>query len=245
MTSPSPPEAKFAINPAIDVARLRGQFAELGRVRIFDFLAPGSAEALLKELRNSADWRHVIKGGETAFESTREAIAAMPQAERQALEQAIFREAAQGFQYRYDTIRVPDGAAERAAEPGLLNRFAEFMAGEEALAFFASVTGTEPSFADAQATRYCRGDFLTAHDDAVTGKQRQSAYVLGLTHSWRPEWGGLLLFTGGENGVDDALAPAFNCLDLFAVGQTHSVSFVAPYADADRISVTGWLRRPA
>ena len=36
--------------------------------------------------------------------------------------------------------------------------------------------------------------------------------------------------------------PTFNALNLFAVPQLHSVSFVPPFAGALRFSVTGWLR---
>lgn len=48
-------------------------------------------------------------------------------------------------------------------------------------------------FADAQATAFSPGDFLTGHDDRFAGKDRRAAYVLGLTPVWRLEWGGLLI----------------------------------------------------
>lgn len=40
----------------------------------------------------------------------------------------------------------------------------------------------------------------------------------------------------------EALAPGFNCLDLFAVPQMHSVSQVTHAACFPRLSVTGWMR---
>ena len=98
------------------------------------------------------------------------------------------------------------------------------------------------AFADAQATAYAPGDFLTGHDDAVGGKKRLAAYVFGLTPVWRVEWGGLLLFHGSDGDVDAGLAPRFNTLNVFAVPQTHSVSMVTRAAPSRRYSITGWLR---
>lgn len=160
-----------------------------------------------------------------------------------ALEAAIFREAAHGFRFRYDTIRVPDGAEERRRAATPLAGFAQFMSSPQMLDFFRELTGHhEIRFVDAQATRYRAGDFLTRHDDLVGGKHRSHAFVLGLTRGWRPEWGGLLLFNDASGGVAQTMTPAFNTLDLFAIGQPHSVSYVAPYAEGSRISITGWLR---
>ena len=94
------------------------------------------------------------------------------------------------------------------------------------------------AFADAQATAYAPGDFLTAHDDNVAGKARRAAYVLGLTPGWRTDWGGLLLFHRDST----AWVPRFNTLNLFGVPQPHSVSQVASFAGNRRYAVTGWLR---
>ena len=63
-----------------------------------------------------------------------------------------------------------------------------------------------------------------------------------MTPHWRAEWGGLLLFHDDSGDTRRGLVPRFNCLNLFAVPQSHSVSQVATYAGATRLSVTGWLR---
>jgi Rps23 Pro-64 3,4-dihydroxylase Tpa1-like proline 4-hydroxylase len=105
------------------------------------------------------------------------------------------------------------------------------------------VTGDERiAYVDAQATRYRPGHFLTEHTDDVAGKQRLYAYVLNLTPAWRIDWGGLLLFHAPDGHVAEAYCPRFNALNVFAVPQAHSVSVVAPFAPAHRLSVTGWLR---
>jgi SM-20-related protein len=85
----------------------------------------------------------------------------------------------------------PSGDAERSADPTLLGQFAGFMSSAEMPAFFREVTGApEIDLADAQATAYSPGDFLTAHSDDVSGKGRRAAYVLGLTRGWRTDRGG-------------------------------------------------------
>jgi len=122
--------------------------------------------------------------------------------------------------------------------------FARLMNDPATIARFRTLApGLDIDFADAQATRYNKGDFLTRHDDDVAGKGRELAYVLSLTPDWLPEWGGLLLFNGPDGGIVETFVPSFNTLNLFTVPQPHSVSYVAPYAGAARISVTGWLRK--
>lgn len=237
------PPPRFSINPALDIGALAGRFADAKRIQIAEFLTPASADLLHRHLAESARWRRIINSGEKIFEAASADFEAMPADQRAALDAAVHAAASRGFQYRYDMIRVSDEAAERAASATLLDRFADFMSSAETLAFLRKVTGrNEIVFADAQATRYLPGDFLTRHDDAVAGKHRSLAYVLNLSRDWRPEWGGLLLFNGAEGAIVETLTPRFNALSLFAVPQPHSVSYVAPYAAAQRLSVTGWLR---
>ena len=98
------------------------------------------------------------------------------------------------------------------------------------------------AYADAQATRYRPGDFLTAHDDDVAGKKRLYAFVLNFTPAWRPDWGGLLAFHDADGHVSEAYTPTFNALNIFRVPQQHAVTQVASFAGAERLSITGWIR---
>lgn len=232
-----------AINPNLDLPNLSARFAENRRLQIPDFLERSSAEALRDELSASDQWRHVINSGDKIFETDRRALDAMGEAERTQLHDAITASATRGFQFRYDAIRVPDRQEERALIPTHLSRFAQLMSAPMTLARIGTITGVGGiDFADAQATSYRPGDFLTRHDDAVAGKHRMLAYVLGLTEGWQAEWGGLLIFTDARGDVIDTIVPRFNALSLFTVPQPHSVTYVAPFAVGPRISVTGWLR---
>jgi Rps23 Pro-64 3,4-dihydroxylase Tpa1-like proline 4-hydroxylase len=158
------------------------------------------------------------------------------------LDARIHAAARDGFQFRFSSLRVPDRPTERRPGADLLHAFAAFMASDGVRALLGRIAGRRDIvYADAQGTAYHPGDFLTGHDDDVTGKHRLLAYVMGLTPAWRPEWGGLLLFHR-DGGRIDGLVPGFNRLNMFALPVTHSVSQVTPFAGGVRYAVTGWLR---
>lgn len=231
---------RFALNPDIDAAALAAQFARHGRVQVKNFLLPDCAEALHLLLRERGDWVQVLNSNDKVFELSRQTRAEMTAAARADLDNAIYAQARGGFQYRYESIRVPDGAEARAATDDPLAAFAEWMSTGEARDLLRRIVGVDAiAFADAQATAYAPGDFLTGHDDAVAGKNRHAAYVMNLTPVWRTEWGGLLLFHEPEVR---GFAPAFNTLNMFRVPQMHSVSEVTRAAAYRRYSITGWLR---
>lgn len=238
-----PPQCALAVNPALDIRALAARFAERGRLQIADFLTRESAGLLRAELGGNDQWRRIINGGAKVFEIGSAAFDALPADERQRIDAAVVAGAASGFQFRYDVIRVPDDPEKRGEDGSMLTAFAALMSSPAVLDGINAITGTTPlAFADAQATRYRPGDFLNRHDDDVAGKDRKLAYVLGLTEGWQPEWGGLLLFNRPDGGIVETMTPRFNGLSLFAVPQPHSVSYVAPYAQKSRLSITGWIR---
>lgn len=233
---------RFRLNPALDVAALTDGFRRYRRVSIADFLDVDGAAALHANLRDRHDWVQVLNSGDKVFELDRQVRAGMEENRRRDLDQAVYENARLGFQYRYETIRVPDADENRAVMADPIADFARFMSSDDICSFLRTVTGADDvTFADAQATSYSSGDFLTAHDDFVPGKNRRAAYVLGLTPQWRAEWGGLLLFHDPDGRID-GMVPSFNRLNLFAVPQPHSVSLVTPSAAHSRYAITGWLR---
>ena len=233
----------FALNPDLDRSRIADDLGRNKRIQVPAFLDAPGAEELLRHLIESTDWRHVMNAGDKVYEIGCDELAAMDPEHRAVLDRKIDREAAEGFQFRFDTIRVPDDEVERRAMGRLVADFASFLSSSPTVDWFRAVTRCDSiEFADCQATRYSNGAFLTRHDDAVEGKKRYFAYVLNLTTAWRAEWGGLLLFPEDESARIDAMVPDFNLLNLFEVGQQHCVTQVASYAPRPRISVTGWLR---
>lgn len=232
----------FRLDPTLDARSLAARFRERRRLHIPGFLVAEGAEGLLAFLKASNDWKLVLNQGDKLFELDRAAQAELQGERAQQLELAVYAAAQKGFQYRYESLRAPDGDADREAEPTPLNIFARFLSSEPALSLLRTVTGADDiEFADAQATAYSPGHFLTTHSDEVEGKNRRAAYVMNLTHGWQVDWGGLLTFPV-EGGTAEAFVPAFNALNIFAVPQAHNVGIVAPFAARRRYSVTGWLR---
>lgn len=234
---------EIGLNPNLDAQELAHRFARDDRVQIDGFLDDAAARILADNLRMRKDWRLLINQGGKLFELDRDAQAALTPDARVKLDDAVFAAARYDFQYRYESIRVPDGEAERSVLDDPLARLASFLSSRPVVHFLRQVTGqARIEFADAQATAYGPGHFLTAHDDAVAGKNRLAAYVYNLTPVWRIDWGGMLLFHGVDGNVEGGLTPGFNMLNLFTVPQPHSVSLVTPAAASRRYSITGWLR---
>jgi Rps23 Pro-64 3,4-dihydroxylase Tpa1-like proline 4-hydroxylase len=234
----------FRLNPDLELDAFAAAYRRDGRVHIPGFLDGDAAGELHRLLRSRSDWRQVLTtaaGG--VVELDRNTRAAMNPDQAAALNEAVYAQARSGFQYRFETLRVPDGLAERRASDDPLTAFAAWLSQGEARDFLRRVTGNgDIDYADAQATAYAPGDFLTGHDDEVSGKKRRAAYVFGLTPVWRIEWGGLLLFHDADGHVERGFSPAFNSLNLFAVPAMHSVSEVTRAAPNRRYSITGWLR---
>ena len=233
----------LALNPALDADCLADIYAAEGRVAIDDILTQDSAEWLHNHLRARADWLQVMNSGDRLIELDRPTRAGLSSDQQTALDQAVYAGARYGFQYRYESLRVPDDAAERAQSDDTLAAFASWWSDGPVRDFLRHVTGERAiAFADAQGTAYSPGDFLTGHDDDFAGKNRLAAYVLGLTPQWRLEWGGLLLFHDAQERTAETWMPGFNRLVLFRVPQRHSVSEVTHAAAYRRYSITGWLR---
>lgn len=233
----------LALNPRLDATRLARDYAAHGRVQIADVLAAETAAALHAMLREREDWRQALNSDDRLVELDRGTRAALSQAQRGALDDAVYAGARRGFQYRFETLRVPDEVDARRISADPLAQFADWWSEGEPADLLRKITGESTiAFADAQGTAYAPGDFLTGHDDAFEGKHRLAAYVLGLTPLWRIEWGGLLLFHQADGRVE-GVSPGFNTLNLFRIGQMHSVSEVTRAAAYRRYSITGWLRQ--
>ena len=233
----------IALNPKLDAAALAERFARERYVQVQDFLTEDAASTLHAALRARQDWRQVLNTSSGFVELDRPTRAGMSAEQANALDNAVYAQARTGFQYRYETIRVPDAGSERAAQDDAVFAFAQFLSEGAGRDFLRTVTGFgDVAFADAQATAYSPGDFLTGHDDRIEGKNRRAAYVFSLNPVWRIEWGGLLLFHGADGHVERGLMPTFNSLNLFAVPVMHSVSEVTRASPYRRYSVTGWLR---
>jgi SM-20-related protein len=235
--------SSLRLNPELNLAALRETYDLTGRLHVPQVLEAASARRLHNALETSREWVMVFNRGNTHFDLTPENAARMPKEAMIQLQQDILAEARDGFQLVYDVVNVSKKTDTVLTTDPVLLELHAFLNGRSFLDFMARITGeTRGAWCDVTGTRYRPGHFCEAHDDSADDGERLVAFVLNLTPRWRVDWGGLLLFIDGQGNVATGLTPAFNALNLFRTPQLHAVSAVTPFAGANRISVTGWMR---
>jgi Rps23 Pro-64 3,4-dihydroxylase Tpa1-like proline 4-hydroxylase len=229
-------------NAAIDIAQVRATLARDGRVQVADYLQPDAAERLRQCLDCEVPWTLALRDGDGPRTIAHEDYVGLQPAALATLLRDV-ADSARGGEYRfaYDSYMMVRAYLE-GRDPGLLlHRILELFNSPDYIAFIRALTGDEGvQRVNAQATRYRRGHFLRYHTDIDSNEGRRFAYVLNLSRDWRPDWGGLLQFIDDGGQVVDTFLPRWNSLSLFKVPAGHAVSLVAPWADQDRLAITGW-----
>ncbi|MBV9542192.1 MAG: 2OG-Fe(II) oxygenase [Alphaproteobacteria bacterium] len=237
-TDPAP-----ALDPRHDRKLLAKVFAQHGRIHIPGALSAASAARVHRCLTNETTYGLVFNGGDKVFDLPPDQVAKMTPAEMAGLVEAAGAGARTGFQYLYESRRLSEAGEAYPDGAHYLAQVVAFLNGEAFLSFAREVTGEKRiAFADAQATKYGPGHFLTTHTDLQPEKKRLAAFVLNMTPNWRPDWGGILLFLDSDGQVAEGYSPVFNALNLLKVPQPHLVSAVSAFAGGHRYSITGWLR---
>jgi len=235
--------ADIALNPDVDLAAARAEIAARGFAQLKPLWDETTAGEVLAAMEAEPDWNLVAFLGGRHGDFSSAAFHALPEEKRRPLTDLAARTAGGGFGYLYENFPIYD-VWHRSREKGhpLFPVF-EFLNGAPFLSLMREVTGcADIAFADAQATRYRPGHFLTLHTDDAPGRERRAAFVINLTRRWRADWGGLLLFHSPDGNVEAGLSPVFNAVNVFLTPRDHSVSVVAPYAGGARYAITGWLR---
>ncbi|RBP51103.1 2OG-Fe(II) oxygenase [Arenicella xantha] len=212
------------------------------RVQIVDFLESESAQHIYDALKSQTQWNLAwnLDGQHQDMDYT--AVQNWTQKQREQLDELIYAQASDSFQYRYASVPIYDIYQQNLLPGHFFNSIYEFFNSDELLTLARQVTGFEQiDFADVQATRYSKGHFLTEHDDNVAGKNRLAAFVLNLTPKWKFDWGGGLVFPD-KNDQAETWFPKFNALNIFTVPQKHAVTVVSPFATEERYALTGWFR---
>jgi Rps23 Pro-64 3,4-dihydroxylase Tpa1-like proline 4-hydroxylase len=226
------------LNPALDCEALATSYARTGRIHIPDALTPSSAERVYRCLREETPWSFLVHK-----DGRRTELRNLAASDRAQLAAAAWAYGQDHFAYCYDNHYLSHGLDPYLQPQHYQARVVEFLNSPAFISVMRRLTGMEGiAFADANATLYRPGDFLSAHNDLVPGQNRLAAYVISMTPGWRADWGGLLQFLdAGMNVEEEGYVPAFNALNLFRVPRAHRVSRVAPDG-ASRYSITGWLR---
>lgn len=244
MTEPLP--ALFALNPALDRAAIRSALLENRLVQVEDFLEAASAEALWQILREATPYGLAWAGdGQPRGQHLRpEQLRAMtPEQKIQMGNGAASAAAAGRFAFLYGQYPLVESYIQQWHPGHPLYQLLEEINAAPSLEFARSVSGHPDIIkADAQATVYAGGHFLTDHDDLVEVEGRRLAYVLNLAKDWKPDWGGYLNFMDLKGNIVAGFMPRFNTMNLFLVPLRHNVSHVPPFAPMGRFAITGWFR---
>ena len=234
------------VNPDLDAQAFTQAYERDGFVQVPNLMTAASADYIAGILEQHVRWRLTISQDSTGETSTPLDQENIPAANRPFIE-ARLKGALEGAReglggYVYLSYPMITAYVEKWEPTHPIHIMVELINSPDFLALVRTITGRPDIIkADALATLYRPGDFLTQHDDS-RGLGRVAAYTLGFTRTWRPDWGGQLLFHDDDGGIRRGFAPAFNTLTLFKVPQSHSVAPVAPYAGAPRVSIVGWAR---
>lgn len=239
----------FEINPAIDREACARRFAERTRVQIRDVLTRETAEEIRMILQRGTHWSMAVLGGESrekprTYRHFDLATPAGAQEVNRAFAAAHEASASGDYAFRYAHYPIVDALNERWEPDGPFELLLEYLNAPEFLALARDVTGIDNLVkADGQATLFAPNHYLGRHIDSHVAEGWRVAYVLNLApDTWHPDWGGYLMFLDDDGDVVEGFRPRFNALNLFAVPQTHLVTYVPPFAPLGRYAITGWLR---
>lgn len=230
------------LNPDLDLDYYAHEFQTHGKVQVQDALRPEVADFLYQVMAEQVPWHLAFRDRHGSQELSPKAWHGMRPEQRQQLEKEIFRIARGDFQFCYFTYMMVAAYLEKRDTDLPLNRVIELINQSGWLDPMRKITGFEQiGRANAQATCYRAGHFLTGHNDFSKNENRLTAYVLNLTRDWKSDWGGLLQFMDEEGRVTDTLMPRYNSISMFRTPAMHCVSPVALYAGGSRYTITGWL----
>lgn len=196
----------------------------------------------MKHLITMQDLNLVFRNQQKHFDLSTNGFENLDPLDKADIQNSIYSCAQQEFGHMYKNYPIFD-LVQSGNCSDVLKDFLEFLNSKSVLDSIRRISGFQNiDYADAQATRYDPGYFLTSHNDSVDGKNRLAAYVFNLSSRWHPDWGGNLMFYDDQKNVMDVFVPKMNSLSLFAVGTRPAVSLVSPFARRPRLAITGWFR---
>lgn len=240
------PRELFAINPKIARENMAARYLRDGRVQVRDVLTSATAAEVGTLLSRGTPWGLGWQAGGDGPRNFRAAeLARLSPAQRQAMTNDSTAAMAGGdYAFQFGQYPMLDAYLGHWDEGGPHDILIEHVNSPPFLDLVRDITGIRELIkADAQATLYAPGHFLALHNDSHVGEGWRVAYVLNFcAQEWRPDWGGYLNFFDEDGDVVCGYRPRFNALNLFAVPQSHAVSYVPPFAPVARFAITGWFR---
>ena len=240
----------FEINPDLDRVALAARFAASGRAQVRDILTEETAREVQAILLRATKWGMAVQAGDGAGVSpqswrseelrTQKGVDAVNLAGNAAHEASARGE----YAFRFSHYPILTAVQEGWDPEGVHELLLEYLNASDFLGLVRDVSGISSLVkADGQATLFAPNQYLGRHIDSHVAEGWRVAYVLNLSREdWHPDWGGYLLFLDDDGDVIEGWRPRFNSLSLFAVPQSHQVSYVPPFAPLGRVAITGWLR---
>jgi Rps23 Pro-64 3,4-dihydroxylase Tpa1-like proline 4-hydroxylase len=240
MTAP----VTLRLNPRLDLAPFAETYRRRGIVQIPDILDTDAAEATASLLARSVPWRLILTDdSDKPVHFSREETQALGRERFQAMMQDALARARLNRGYVYNMYPMIEAYLKGWDRGHPIHLLTELINSEDFLGLGRAVCGVPGiTKADAHATLYGPGHYLTRHLDFGDDLERRAAYVMGFTKNWQPDWGGLLLFLNEKQDVTEGYLPRFNVLTIFDIKYLHTVTQVSSFAGGGRYSVTGWFR---
>lgn len=224
-------------------AQMAKQYREKGFVKVQDALTESTLNTLHEFIASQEQWNLVFNHQGSHQDLNNLEVVNWSLSKKKDLENIIFQQASNDFQYFYETIPIYDIFHKNMLPGHFFNDIVLFLNTDETLDFFREILDApEITFMDAQITRFSAGHFLNTHNDDVANKNRVAALVINLTENWRADWGGALHLLDDEKQIKQSFLPSFNEINIFKVPLDHYVGYVSPFAQNSRLSITCWLR---
>ncbi len=223
--------------------RLISEFLEQGYIKVSHALSTESADLIAAHIKKQNIWNLVFDHQGTHKDLNNIEVESWTNTQKENLTSVIHQQAQTGFQYHYETIPLYDIYHDGILPGHFFNEIMEFLNEQTTLDYFRKLLSCpDITFADGQITRFRAGHFLNKHNDDVQSKNRVAAFVINLTKSWRPDWGGALHLLDEGGNIKQSFLPSFNDINIFKIPVNHYVGYVSPFAGGERLSITGWLR---
>lgn len=240
----------FELNPELDRAALAERFSKAGRVQVRDVLTEEAAREIQAILLRGTPWGMAVRAGDGPESPPRgfsnaEIAAPGGAQEVNRMANAAAQASARGdYGFRYAQFSLVEAVQKQWNPGGPHELLLEYLNAPAFMQLAREVTGFDDLVrADGQATMFAPQHYLGRHSDSHVAEGWKVAYVLNFAREdWHPDWGGYLLFLDEDGDVIEGFRPRFNTLNMFAVPQSHLVSYVPPFAPAGRLAITGWFR---
>ena len=151
------------------------------------------------------------------------------------------------FTYVFSTCPIDEAAKAGKPVNEVLLAFHAFLNTDEALDFFREASGDQGiTRATCYASLFGPDQFITIHNDTDTypSEDRRINCVFSFTKGWKPDWGGYLNFFDENNDIKHGFLPRFNVVTCAKLPAAHSVTAVAPFANASRFVIVSWFCGP-